>query len=308
MVSDTIEPISFSILSACYNHDEFIEEAINSVISQTYPHWELIIVDDKSTDNSVAKIKPYLKDPRIKLIVHKKNKGLSATLRDAVKSSSKKIIGLFDTDDTLHQSALEVMAKAYHQNPECGLIYSNCWICDSKLNITGFPDWVRQVDPSKTNAHKYVLLHFMTFQRECYEKTTGFNPIFKVTIDADICLKIEEHTKLKFIDKPLYYYRVNHKGVSQSHRYQVKVENYIAKVNTFYRRLNSDIPNTTLDLLYSMYYHIIFFKIIRFFNSLIDYFRISDLYMVLRNRLPNTVSKLEKVFTNIKKKTLFSQK
>ena len=64
------KPITFSILMANYNNSDNIEEAIQSVISQTYQHWKLIFVDDASTDNSIEIIKPYLKDNRIKLIIY----------------------------------------------------------------------------------------------------------------------------------------------------------------------------------------------------------------------------------------------
>ena len=61
------QDISFSLLMTNYNNEKYIEEAINSVISQTYSNWELIIVDDCSTDNSIQIITPYLRNKKIKL-------------------------------------------------------------------------------------------------------------------------------------------------------------------------------------------------------------------------------------------------
>ena len=68
--------ISFSILMATYNNANYIETAIKSVINQTYLNWELIIVNDASTDNSIKIIEPFLKDKRIQLIILSKNQGV----------------------------------------------------------------------------------------------------------------------------------------------------------------------------------------------------------------------------------------
>lgn len=300
--------ISFSIISACYNHANFVEEAIKSVISQTYPYWELIIVDDASTDNSVEKIKPFLKDPRIKLFIHDKNKGAGRTVRDAAAKASNMIIGLFDTDDKLHEKALEIFAEAYRENPDCGLIYSTHWECDSNLNIKGTPNWVGPVDPEKTNMIKFRISHFKTFKRSIYKKTNGFNSKLILCGDLDICLKLEEYTNLKYIDIPLYYYRIHDAGVSQNRRYKLMVENYIARINAYHRRKNTNIPNRTLDSLYFLYYQLTFFKQIKFFNNLKNLIKLSKFLKISSYKFPKFYSNISFVFGLIKNKILFSKK
>ena len=73
----------FSVLIANYNNAKYIKKAIESVLKQTYKNWEIVIVDDASTDNSLEVIRPYLKDKRIKLVKHKENQGWE-TLEDAI--------------------------------------------------------------------------------------------------------------------------------------------------------------------------------------------------------------------------------
>ena len=72
----TSKDYSFSVFIANYNNERYIATAIESIISQTYKNWELVIVDDGSTDNSIQVVEPYLKDKRIKLIALKKNFGV----------------------------------------------------------------------------------------------------------------------------------------------------------------------------------------------------------------------------------------
>lgn len=89
-----------SIITPSYNSSKFIEDTINSVISQTYGYWELIIVDDCSKDNSVSIIKKYIeKDCRIKLIQNKENKGAAETRNEALKIAKGSFIAFLDSDD-----------------------------------------------------------------------------------------------------------------------------------------------------------------------------------------------------------------
>jgi len=118
------EDISFSVLMANFNNACYIKEAIKSVISQTFTKWELIIVDDCSTDNSVEVIKPFLKDKRIKLICHKKNLEYGGSLKTAADNASNVIIDILDPDDSLHETALAVMADSFITYSKYGFIYS----------------------------------------------------------------------------------------------------------------------------------------------------------------------------------------
>lgn len=88
-----------SILMPNYNYGRYIGEAIESVLRQTYPHWELIICDDGSTDNSCEVVKRYQdKDSRIKLI-QKENGGMASALNAAYRECKGDIICLLDSDD-----------------------------------------------------------------------------------------------------------------------------------------------------------------------------------------------------------------
>jgi len=297
--------ISFSILMASYNLENYIEEAIESVVTQTYPHWEIIIVDDASTDKSIEKIKLFLKDHRIKLFINKRNKGAGHTIKTAADNSSNMVLCVLDCDDKLHKNALEVMAKAYQENQDCGYIYSTHWICDSKLSNQRITNLNVPVDLKKTNLLEFKTSHFKTFKKEAYDQTKGFNPNFKLYCDGDISFKLEEVTKLKFINVPLYYYRKHKGGASLKHRSQVFLENYIAKVNAYHRRLKTDLPNLSIESLYIEYYKCIFFKITLFLTYLKEYFRLNHIFDRILRMFVNIPIKVEKKLGNIKKKYFY---
>jgi len=91
------EPL-ISVIIPTYNREKIIERAINSVINQTYKNWELIIVDDGSTDNTKKVLEPYLKNNKIKYF-HNKNKGVSAVRNFGIKKAQGEYIAFLDSDD-----------------------------------------------------------------------------------------------------------------------------------------------------------------------------------------------------------------
>ena len=205
----------FSILMANHNNGRYIQEAIESVLRQTYDNWELVIVDDGSDDDSVEIIKRYLGNQRIKLFIHDKHLGCGATKRDCVAATTGEIFGELDPDDALDKEALEIMVKAHEDNPDYGFIYSNLHKCDEKLIPEGKYDWIGENDSAKTNLLERRSSHFRTFKRSAYIKTSGYDQSLASAVDKDITYKLEEITKLKYIDKFLYYYRKNKCGISQ---------------------------------------------------------------------------------------------
>lgn len=112
-----------SIITTSYNYSEYISETIKSVLAQTYSDWELIIVDDFSTDNSIEKIKPFCEqDKRIKLICHDKNKGLIQSIKTGLKYAQGEWIAFLESDDTFLPNTLEI--RINHLN-NSDIIFNN---------------------------------------------------------------------------------------------------------------------------------------------------------------------------------------
>ena len=279
-----LKKFCFSILMANYNNEIHIKEAIDSVLAQIYPYWELIIVDDNSKDNSIEKINPFLKKDNIRLIKCTESIGYGGTLKTAADNANFDIIGILDADDKLHEKALETMADAYLNNPDYGFIYSTMYDCDSNLENCLVNKMVGPTIPEKTNIFNIRVSHFKTFRRDLYKKTSGFDPNQKRAVDKDIIFKMEEVTKFKFIDTPLYYYRHHENGISQGKtEREAWIYHYIAKCKAYRRRLNKDIPNISLQYLYFEYFKITFHKLNRKIKLLIRIFKTSNQVKKLLN-------------------------
>lgn len=196
----------FSIIMANYNHAKYVGEAIKSVLNQSFENWELIIVDDRSTDNSLEVIGPYLRDKRIRLVKHQQNKGYTTALKTAIAQVQSEYFGILDSDDCLSFDAVEVMYKEYVANPDCGFIYSQLQYCNEKL----LPFRVginKAILPGRTSFDCDTISQFKTFRMTDYLKTEGYNEDTLYAEDKDIIYKMEEVAKLRFVDNVLYLVR-----------------------------------------------------------------------------------------------------
>ena len=113
-----------SIIMPSYNTAKFISETIDSVLMQTYTNWELIIVDDCSTDNTDEVVKSFLSDDRIKYIKNEKNSGAAFSRNRALREANGKWIAFLDSDDLWHPEKLEKQIRFMEKN-RCHFSYTN---------------------------------------------------------------------------------------------------------------------------------------------------------------------------------------
>jgi glycosyltransferase involved in cell wall biosynthesis len=228
------------------NHDNgrFIGEAIESVRRQTFKEWELVIVDDASTDDSLAVIYKYLSDGRIKLVRNEQNEGCGAAKKKCAENATGIILGEMDADDALADNAFEELDRFYSGYPDFDFVCTSHYECDESLRIRRKNSWIKSYDPSMTNLLDPMVSHFKTFRRSSYLKTAGYDPGYKKAVDKDIIYKLEEVAKVGFIDKPLYYYRRHDKGISTGkNAWQARLWDNMAKYAAYQRRIGTAIPN-----------------------------------------------------------------
>lgn len=233
----------FSILMPTHNKASYISEAIESVQKQTFKDWELVIIDDKSIDNTAEVVKPYLVDPRIIYLQNPQNLGKSHTRNRLVKESLAEIFGELDSDDTLTKNALSIMYKAHLNHPKHGFIYSQFVYCDKDLNEEkeGF---CRPGRSGETNLHEHFASAFRTYKREFFNLTSGFDVTLSGAEDIDMVYKMEEVAPTLYINKTLYKYRqIN---VSKKTNLPGIVAHAKAKIYAYQRRKSINIPNITL--------------------------------------------------------------
>lgn len=206
----------FSILIAHYNNYNYFLDCYKSIMSQTYRNFEVVLVDDHSTDGSFEKIKELTKDDsRFRLFQNDENKGVGFTKKRCAELAKGEICGFVDPDDALANNALEISMKNHTENNV--VTYSQFHLCDDALKPLRLFQHSRQVKNGNKNFFNVFLEanHFLTFKISAYEKTSGIDQNLTSAVDQDLYLKLYETGNFKFIKEPLYYYRLHEKGVSQ---------------------------------------------------------------------------------------------
>ena len=241
----TKQPL-ISVIMPCYNGEKFIGEAIESVINQTYKNWELIIVDDDSTDKSEEIVKQYLLDNRIQYIQHKKNKGIPSARNTGIKKSNGEFIALLDDDDMWIPSKLAIQLEEFQKSKDVfGLVFGNIRVINSggciiheaeslKINLENLSkeDVIR-------NLFLYNFISSITamFKSECITEVGGFNE--EITWggdDYDLWLRLANRFKFAYINKVLGIKRVHNDNYSQTERMikgEIQLINSIVKKYTF---------------------------------------------------------------------------
>lgn len=199
-----------SVVVPVYNvADRMLCECIDSVINQTYTNWELCLVDDCSTMESVRKVlSKYEGKEKIKIKYRSENGHISRTTNDGIAMASGEFIGLMDCDDLLAPNALYEMAKMLNSNPDYDFIYSD----EDKINEEGTkrrdpffkPDW----SPDTFMSYMYTC-HFSVFRRTMLEKVGGLRVGYEGSQDYDLVLRIMEQTRnIGHVPKILYHWRM----------------------------------------------------------------------------------------------------
>lgn len=206
----------FSVLIAHYNNFEYFRDCYESLLKQTFTDFEIIIVDDYSTDDSFGKIGQLTKDDkRVELHKNEQNIGVGFTKRKCIELASGEICGFVDPDDALAENAIELSIQNHIQNNV--VTYSKFLLCDNNLKpIKPFPHSRAVKNGDKRFFNIFLEAnHFFTFKRLAYNKTSGINPELTSAVDQDLYLKLYETGNFTFIKESLYFYRLHDKGVSQ---------------------------------------------------------------------------------------------
>lgn len=243
----------FSVLIANFNNGHYIDEAIGSVISQSYTNWEIIIVDDASSDNSKEVLNKYENNSNIRIFYNKVNKGCGYTKNICANHAKGEISGFLDPDDKIATNAIELMVKSHKTNKTASLIYSTFYFFKENSKSHEISNFPYQIPEKSSYLHQRSgrISHFATFKTILYNKTGGIDPKFIRAVDQDLYYKLEEVGELIFINKPLYYYRVNENSISNfGNRKKAVSWALVARIDACRRRnisIEEIIPNILED-------------------------------------------------------------
>jgi glycosyltransferase involved in cell wall biosynthesis len=179
-----------SVVIPCFNHAHFVAQAIASVLAQSHPNFEIIVVDDGSTDNTAEVVRNY---SSVRYI-YQENAGRSAARNTGLRQSVGEFLVFLDADDRLLPNALAVGIGCMREHPECALVSGHCRIIDGNGVILPSP---RQLQVERD--HYLQLLRGGTyiwcpavalFQRKVFDFAHGFDPAMVPVEDYDLYLRV----------------------------------------------------------------------------------------------------------------------
>ena len=198
----------FSVLIANYNNGPYLREALDSVRQQTYQNWQVVIVDDGSTDNSFEIYKELEDDARFKVVLNDKNRGCTFTKKHCLDEAEGELCGFLDADDALLPDALEQMVGIHVGNVNISVVTSRYYCCDANMTVKS------ESKPIVLAAEESYLTHgdfrpapFISFKKEKYQKTQGLNENNAIGDDQELLLLLEEVGEYASLDAFTYKYR-----------------------------------------------------------------------------------------------------
>lgn len=239
-----------SVIMPVYNAKQYVKQAVESILNQTYQKFEFIIVDDASNDLTSKILREFKKkDSRIILIRNKENLGVTKSLNIAVAKASGKYILRMDADDWSYPDRFELQVKLMENNPDVAVSGSYVEVCDSKLNSK----YIRKYHLSDTDIRKHIFryspfAHPATIWKTSVLKKERYNETLTTCQDYELYFRVGKIGKFRNLDKPLLKLRLHERSVSA-------LQNDLQWKNTVLIRFNAVLMHgyqmTTLDKVYN---------------------------------------------------------
>lgn len=233
--------MKFSILIANYNNGKFFQDCYKSILQQTYQNWEVVILDDASTDNSVEVIKNIIQnDSRFRWYENEKNEGVGFTKGKLIELAEGEICGYLDPDDAILPNAVSASIEVFQKKKDAVLTYSRLAKCDVNLKPISEFKAAMQVPNGNMNWFNcpVQIAPFVGFRKAVYETCEKMNPDLKIAEDQDLYFKMYEKGKVYFIDQTDYLYRAHAGGISQNDNKQKSYEYFSKAIFLAMKRRN----------------------------------------------------------------------
>lgn len=244
-----------SIVFTSYNHKEYLRQALDSLINQTYSNLEIIIIDDCSTDGSQEILKEYEHHENINLKLQIKNSGsyVKASNFGASFASGEYIL-FAQCDDFAEAHQIETLIKEFENNPSVGVVFSKSQLVDEK-GIVFTDDFVGREKSFKEAVSKTSFIsggqmkEFLSFscvipnlsaaliKRELFEKVNGLSDKYLVVADWEFWLDMTEVTDFCYVAEPLNYFRQHATTIRSS----IKMKTQIVEIfKMFYNHISKN--------------------------------------------------------------------
>jgi len=237
------EPV-VSVLMPTYNYAHYISEAIQSVLDQTYQDFELVIIDDRSSDNTDEVVKPFLADPRVRYYKNEKNLGLVGNFNKCLEYANGRYIKYLLADDKFDKELLAKFVPVMDQNPGVSLVTSDNYVFGVRSKIRHLPLQGKH----KGNEVIFSVLKegrgnwigeptVVMFRKTALASVGKFSGKYTCLVDINMWLRLLMTGDCYIIPEPLSYFRQHPKQASS----KTNVQNWLDEYN-FYKDIKTSNP------------------------------------------------------------------
>lgn len=260
-VNSEVKTPLVSIVMAAYNAADFIAEAIESVLNQTYKNIELIVVNDGSKDGTEQIVENYLASNNVKYF-SQENAGQTVAKNNGIKNASGTIIGFCDADDYWHTEKLEKQLSILFSDEKIGIVYSDIQAINQygeKIKLDETLNGKQGNLLADLLFDNFIPFGSAIFRIECIHEHGGFNESYRMGIDWDLWLRFSTSWKFGFSNEKLYFYREWEGQMSRN--YNGRYTGALIILENFKNRYPSFIPKNTYrkavsDIYANYAYHI----------------------------------------------------
>lgn len=214
-----METPAVSVLMPVYNGLPYLTEALDSLLSQTFKNFEIIAVNDGSTDGSAEVLASYAsRDRRVVVVTNEENIGLPRTLNRGLERCRAPLVARADADDRYRKDRLEKQVAFLEAHPEVGLL--SCWVQKIKadgefFSLVQFPEEDGEIRVRELFVNSFSHPAVM-FRRDLVQGVGGYDPEYWTSEDADLWARIRPLMKAANLKEPLIFYRKHEKSMMRT--------------------------------------------------------------------------------------------
>ena len=213
-----------SVVLTVYNGKKYVGKAIQSVINQTYYNWELIVVNDCSTDRTLDVIRDFANnDSRIIIINNETNQKLPRSLNVGFSAASGEYYTWTSDDNLFHEDAFEKMVNILNKNEKIGLVYADFTIVDMEGRII---EEIKEAEPSEIKYGDNVGACFL-YRKTVAEKVGEYDPETFLAEDYDFFIRCYQRTQFYHLKEDLYDYGRHEKNLSATRQQEIHKQAFL---------------------------------------------------------------------------------
>jgi glycosyltransferase involved in cell wall biosynthesis len=199
-----------SVITASYNMANYLPMTIDSVLAQSYPNLEIVVVDDGSEDDTPRVMESYSGNPRVRYVRLEQNQGQTVAKNRGLSEARGEFLSFVDADNLWKPSKLEHQLPLFGASGKTGVVYSDAEYIDGEGALLPY---VKRSYHQGRITDQLLLSNFVNFnsavvRRECIEKVGGFDENLRMGIDWDLWLRISTGYEFTFLPEQTYSYRI----------------------------------------------------------------------------------------------------